>query len=132
YEVDLWGRLASRRDAADWAAAASAQDLRSTRLLLIGTTLDLYWNAAFIRQQIAVSEASIEYAQQTRALVQTQYDAGAVSGLELAEAERNVLDQQNQLSRLNQQLRETLNALAVLLDGPPGDVVEVPTHLPDR
>lgn len=132
YEVDLWGRLASRRDAADWAAAASAQDLRSTRLLLIGTTLDLYWRAAFTRQQIAVSEASIDYARQTRALVQSQYDAGAVSGLELAEAERNILDQESQLSRLNQQLRETLNALAVLLDGPPGDVVAVPEQLPER
>lgn len=132
YEIDLWGRLASRRDAADWAAAASAQDLRSTALLLVGTTLDLYWRAAFAQQQIRISEASIDYARQTRDLIQAQYEAGAVSALEVAEADRNVWDQENQLSQLRQDLRETLNALAVLLDGPPGDVVQVPTELPDR
>ncbi len=132
YEVDLWGRLARQRDAAEWAAAASAADLHSTVLLLLGTTLDLYWNAAFLRQQIGVSQASIDYAEQTRELVETQYEAGAASGLERAEADRNLLEQQNQLSQLRQQLRETRNALAVLLDGPPGDVVPLPELLPDR
>lgn len=131
YEVDLWGRLASRQDAADWAAIATAEDYQSTALLLVGTTLDLYWRAAFLRQQIATSEQSIAYARQTRELVQAQYQAGAVSGLEVAEADRNVWEQENQLSQLQQQLTETTNALAILLDGPPETVVQVPDHLPD-
>lgn len=35
YEVDLWGKLARQRDAAEWASQATQQDLQSARLALL-------------------------------------------------------------------------------------------------
>jgi len=131
YELDLWGRLGNQRDAARWAAVATEEDRRSTALALVGTTMNLYWEAAFLNQRIANAETSIAHARRTLELVRTQYEAGAVSGLEMAEAERNVLNEQQALTQLQQQRVENANALSILLDGPPGADTPVPQALPD-
>ena len=43
YQVDLWGKLARQRDAAQWEALATEQDRQSAALSLVGTTATLYW-----------------------------------------------------------------------------------------
>lgn len=131
YEADLWGRLGSQRDAAEWQALASAEDLESTALSLVGTTVQLYWQIAYLHRRLASEEQSLTYARQTVALVQSQYSSGAVSLLELREAEQNVLSQEAALSTDRQQLAETRNALGVLLDGQLLPEAQEPQRLPD-
>ena len=131
YEADLWGRLGSVRDAAVWEARATDADRQSTALSLVGTTMTLYWQTAFINERIAVAQQSIDYAQRTLDLVRGQYGVGAVSGLEVSEAESALATQQANLTQLQQQRVESLNALAILLDGPPNQGVPVPASLPD-
>lgn len=131
YEVDLWGKLGSQRDMAVWEAQATEQDRRSTALTLIGTTMDLYWQAAYLNERIDAGEQSISYAEQTLALVRVQRRAGASSDLEVFEAEQNVASQRASQTQWLQQRVETANALAILLDGPPGAEIAAPDRLPD-
>lgn len=131
WEADLWGRLASQRDAARWEALATEEDRRGTALSLVGTTMNLYWQTGFLNQRITTAEQSIAYAQRTLDLVRGQYAAGAVSALEVAEAESNLANERSALSQLQQQRVESLNALALLLNGPPSQDVPVPQALPD-
>ncbi len=119
YEVDLWGKLASSRNAAEWEARASAQDRESTAQALVASTAGLYWQLAYLNERYASGEQSLAYARQTLELVQAQYRAGAVSSLEVREAQQTVTTQQSTLSQLQQQRVETRNALAILLDAPP-------------
>ena len=132
YEADLWGKLGSQRDMAIWEARATEQDRRSTALALIGTTMDLYWQAAYLNERIDVSEQSIAYAEQTLALVRVQQRAGASSDLETYEADQNLASQRASHTELLQQRVETANALAILLDGPPGVDIAAPGRLPDN
>ena len=120
YEIDLWNKLGSQREVARWEALASDQDRQSTRLALIATTARLYWQLAFVNQRLAASTQSIGYAQTTYQLVQTQYRAGAASGLEVAEAQQALAGQQASQSALQQQAVEARTALALLLDNAPG------------
>jgi NodT family efflux transporter outer membrane factor (OMF) lipoprotein len=120
YEVDLWNKLGSQREVARWEALASEQDRQSTRLALIATTARLYWQLAFVNQRLAASTQSIGYAQTTYQLVQTQYRAGAASGLEVAEAQQALAGQQASQSALQQQAVEARTALALLLGNAPG------------
>jgi len=120
YEIDLWNKLGSQREVARWEALASEQDRQSTRLALIATTARLYWQLAFVNQRLAASMQSIGYAQTTYLLVQTQYRAGAASGLEVAEAQQALAGQQASQSALQQQAVEARTALALLLDNAPG------------
>jgi NodT family efflux transporter outer membrane factor (OMF) lipoprotein len=131
YELDLWNRLGSLRDVARWEALATEQDRQSTALLLVGTTASLYWQAGFLNQRLEANAASIAYAQTTFDLVQAQYRAGAVSGLEVAQAQQTLASQQAIQPVLQQAAFETRTALALLLDGLPGSGSVNPAALPE-
>lgn len=122
YEVDLWGKLASQTEAARWEAAATAQDLQATAQTLAGTVCNLYWQLAYLNERIASSEASIANSRKLFQLVQAQYRAGAVSGLELSQAEQSLVGQEASQSQLIQQRVEARNALAILFDVAPGQL----------
>ena len=130
YEVDLWNRLGSLRDVARWEALATEQDRQSTALTLVGTTAALYWQVGFLNQRLAANAESIAYAQTTFNLVQAQYRAGAVSGLEVAQAQQTLASQQAGQSALQQLAVEARTALGLLMDGPPAPDLTNPTTLP--
>lgn len=119
YEVDLWGKIASQRDAAQWRLEATRYDLQTTATTLVASVATLYWQLAWQNEQIASGEQSLAHVRRTRQLVQAQYDAGDVSGLEVQEARRSVASQESALAQLRQERVATLNALAVLLNQPP-------------
>jgi NodT family efflux transporter outer membrane factor (OMF) lipoprotein len=119
YEVDLWGKLAAQRDLARWQAEATQADLEAAQQSLIGTTAVLYWQIAYLNQQIALSDANIAYAVQTLDLVRSRYRAGAASALDVAQAEQGLALQRVEQTKLMQNRAESRNALAILFDRPP-------------
>ncbi len=129
YELDLWGRLRTQRTIAKWEAEATEQDLDSTFLSLVSDTCDLYWTLAFLNQRIANGEESLARVERTLALVQTQFNSGAVSRLELREAEQNLRSQEASQSQLIQQRVEARNALTVLLNGDPWPIEDEPQSM---
>jgi NodT family efflux transporter outer membrane factor (OMF) lipoprotein len=130
YEIDLWNKLGSQRDVARWEALATEQDLQSAALALVGTTARLYWQLAFLNQRLTASNDSIAYAETTFALVQRQYRAGAVSGLEVADAQQALASQQASRNALQQQAVEARTALSLLFDAAPGNAPSQPQVLP--
>lgn len=131
WEADLWNRLGSATDAAELEALATEQDYAATRLSLIGTVASLYWQIAYLNERIASANASIDYARQTLALVQVQYNAGQASSLELAEARQSLESQLASEVDLRQQRVEQRNALAVLYDGATPVEMDEPQRLLD-
>ena len=119
WELDLWQRLAALSDAAQWEAQATEQDRQATALSLAGTVATDYWQLAYLNQRVASAQASLAYARRTRELVQAQYEAGAVSGLERQQAEQTVLSQQASLSALTEQRAQARHALVLLFDHAP-------------
>ncbi|RZG46304.1 efflux transporter outer membrane subunit [Acinetobacter wuhouensis] len=118
YEVDLFGKLARQTEAAKWESLATEQDLQATGQTLIGTTANLYWQLGYLNERYSTAQQSLASTQKTYELVRTQYKAGAVSGLDLTQAEQSVQSQKASLSQIEQQLVETRTALAVLLQIP--------------
>ncbi|RMX06066.1 efflux transporter outer membrane subunit [Corticibacter populi] len=121
YELDLWGKIAAQKDSADWRLAATEQDLQTTAMSLIASVATLYWQLAYQNEQIASGEQSLDYVRRTQQLIQAQYAAGMVSGLEVQESRRSVASQEAALVTLRQNRVATRNALAVLLNVPPSD-----------
>lgn len=118
YELDLFGKLANQTEAARWEARATEQDLQATAQSLIGTTAQLYWQLAYLNERYSVVQQNLATAQKTYDLVRVQYRAGAVSGLDLTQAEQAIQSQQATLSQIEQQRVETRTALAVLMNMP--------------
>lgn len=131
YELDLWGKLASARDASRWEAEATESDRQSTALSLIGAVATDYWQIAYLNERIATVEASIVYAENIRELTEVKYRAGAVSALDQTQARQTVAAQRAQLTELLQQRTEARNALAILFDQTPENSVPERQRLPD-
>jgi len=130
YELDLWGKIARQRDAAEWASHASEEDLRS------GTP-----DAAFRGQQQLLAHWLCEPAdqcppaehrlcQRDAALAGTRYRAGGTSSLDVVDAQQSLLAQENRLTGLQRERLQELNQQAVLLGAAPGNPVVEPTMLP--
>lgn len=119
WELDLWGRLAAAKNAAEWEAQATEQDRQAAALSLSATVANLYWQIAYLNQRVDASQQSIDYASRTLKLVQAQYGAGEVSGLEQAQASQTLAAQQASHTQWLQQRVQARHALAILLDGTP-------------
>ena len=131
YEVDLFGKLARQTEAKRWEALATEQDLQATAQSLIGTTAKLYWQLAYYNESHATAEQSLATSQKLYDLVKVQYQAGAVSGLDLTQAEQSVQSQKASLSQIQQSLVETRTAIAVLLHMPVQQLsIDEPQRLP--
>ena len=130
YEVDLWNKLGSQRDVALWEARATEQDRAATALALVGTTAQIYWQLGYLNQRLTANLQSIATAEKTLQLVQVQASAGAVGGLELAEARQSLLNLQANHTTLQQQAVAASTALALLFDAAPGSPPAQPQTLP--
>ncbi|WP_286862241.1 MULTISPECIES: efflux transporter outer membrane subunit [Acinetobacter] len=132
YELDLFGKLANQTEAARWEARATEQDLQATAQSLIGTTAQLYWQLAYLNERYSVVQQNLATAQKTYDLVRVQYRAGAVSGLDLTQAEQAIQSQQATLSQIEQQRVETRTAFAVLMNMPVQQLsIQEPQRLPN-
>jgi len=131
YEIDLWGKLANLREAANLELEATEDDCHVFALSLLGTTTRLYWQVAYLNRLLKLSDSDIESAEKARTLTRARFDAGAVSDLNNVQAELNLYNQQALRSQLVQQRVEARHALALLLNKPPQSDVPDPAGLPD-
>lgn len=119
YELDLWGKLAARRDEASWRARASEADRAAAALALIGTTAKLYWRIGYLNEAVALGRTEIVGAQRTLTRAQTKLAAGAAMRLDVAQARQQVAQLQAEQADAVQQRESARNALALLLGGMP-------------
>lgn len=116
YEADLWGKLGSEYDEYKWEAQATQQDMESTRLSLIGTTIDLYWKQAYYKEIIALSEDNIAYYEKTLALLNTQRQTGYVSDIDVLTAQQNLASAKSTHTQYVESQRETDNSMKLLFN----------------
>ena len=132
YEVDLWGKLSQASHIKQWEAQATEQDLLSTQLTIEGTVAKLYWQIAYLNQKFKLGEQSVAYARKTLDLVRVQFNAGAVSQLEVLSAERSLASQEATQEDLRQQREVARNAMAIMFDAPPSaHITDEPLTLPN-
>ena len=118
YEVDFWGGNAAARDSARQSLRASEFDRATVELTLLGKVADSYMQVLALQEQGRIAALNLANAENVQKLVQTRYDAGSATALELAQQKSLVATQQRQLPLYQQQAREALITLATLLGQP--------------
>lgn len=116
WEIDLFGKLDAQADAASWTVRATEQDLAATRLELIATTVETWWQLGYANDQIAIGEDSIAYVRRLLDLVNRQYAAGAISRIDVRDAEQTVASQEAAQTQLLQARVQAIKTLAALLN----------------
>ncbi|MBV4487244.1 efflux transporter outer membrane subunit [Pseudomonas sp. SWRI153] len=118
YEIDFWGGNRAARDSAVLGVRASEFDRATVELTLLSGVANSYTQALALREQTRIAELNLANAQNVLHLVQTRFDAGSATALELAQQKSLVAEQQRKLPLVQQQAREALISLAALLGQP--------------
>jgi NodT family efflux transporter outer membrane factor (OMF) lipoprotein len=115
YELDLWGRNAAGVRGAEASLRATVFDRDTARLTLITGVANAYFDVLSLRARIANARENVAIAERVLQVVSARSRNGVVSPLDVARQEATVLSQRAALLPLEQQERQTLAALAILL-----------------
>ena len=118
YEVDFWGGKAAARDSALHTLNASEFDQATVELTVLSGVASSYVQTLAYDEQLRIARLNLTNAQSVLHVVQTRYDAGSATALELAQQKSLVAAQQRQLPLMAQQAQEARITLAVLLGEP--------------
>ncbi|WPN96410.1 efflux transporter outer membrane subunit [Pseudomonas sp. MUP55] len=118
YELDFWGGRAAARDSALHSLQASQFDQANVELTLLSNVADRYAQTLAARQRLQIAELNLANARNVLTLVQTRYDAGSATALELAQQKSLVASQQRQLPLIEQLAEASRITLAALLGQP--------------
>ncbi|HEY0878642.1 MAG TPA: efflux transporter outer membrane subunit [Zeimonas sp.] len=127
FEIDLFGRVRSLARSAlqQYFATESAQ--RSVQLSLIAEVANAYLTWIADRESTRVAQAALENREQALDLTRKRYEYGAVSALDVSQAETSVEQARTDASRFAGLAAQDLNALRLLVGGP----IDV-ASMPDR
>lgn len=138
YTPDVFG--GTRRSVESLQAQADAQQyqLEAAYVTLASNVAAAAIQEALQRRQLALSEAMIGSGEQSLAIVQRQWKAGAVSHLDVALQESALAQTRQQLPGLRKQLEQTRDLLRTLVGAGPStevpqfdlDGFELPAELP--
>ena len=115
YELDFWGRNRSALNAAQSLALATRYDRETIAITVLADVATTYFAILEFRDRLAIANENLANAESVLAIVEARVRNGAASALELAQQRTVVANQRAALPALEQQLRQTENALAILL-----------------
>jgi NodT family efflux transporter outer membrane factor (OMF) lipoprotein len=115
YEIDLWGKLKSRTEAARYDALASEQDLTALYISISAQLADLYYLAVEQRDQLSLTDQTIASFQDTLERVERRYRAGLVPAIDFYQSQQNLSSAKAQRPVFESRLAVTLNAISILV-----------------
>lgn len=119
YELDLFGANRSVAMSASAAYQGSQFDRDALALVIMGDVAQRYFTLLDVRQRITISQGNLKIAREVLAVIQAKYDAGALSGVELAQQMGTVANAEASVASLVGQENLARNALAILLGRAP-------------
>jgi len=118
YEVDLWGRVRRSVESSRAQAQASADDLETIKLMIQAEVAVDYFTLRALDAQRAVLNSSIQVFSKSLQLTQNLREGGAVSDLDVAQAQTVLKTTEAQLPAVTLQRAQFEHALALLAGQP--------------
>jgi NodT family efflux transporter outer membrane factor (OMF) lipoprotein len=119
YEIDFWGKNQAGLRAAEENAVASRFNREVVHLTTTAGVANAYFQVLAAQDRLRVARSNESSASRILGLFKKRFQAGTASELDTAQQESIVATQRAAIPPLEQQLRENIHALAVLLGRPP-------------
>jgi outer membrane protein, multidrug efflux system len=119
YELDFWGKNRAGYASAAAAAKASGYDRTTVELGVMAGVAGTYFQVLELRDRLAIANANLENATHTLRGLKLEETAGLVTGLDVAQQETVVATVNATIPPLHEQLRQSLDALAILVGSTP-------------
>ena len=134
WEVDFWGRFSRQVESASALLDASVADYDGVVLFLVSQVAQNYILIRTFQERIKVNRENTRLQQEALTITRVKLDAGAVSELDVDQAESLLYNTKATVFSLETSLQQLKNSLAILLGKPPHDLnylltagVEIPT-----
>lgn len=114
WEVDLFGANRRTVEAARYGLDAAEEELRATLLTLIGDIATNYVDVRSYQARLALARRTAAAQRATAALTKAQYEAGAASGVDLANATGQAASTEAGIPTLEAALAQAIHRLGVL------------------
>ncbi|QUG74496.1 efflux transporter outer membrane subunit [Erwinia sp. E602] len=115
WELDFFGRLRSLRDRTLEQYLATAASERATQIGLIAEVASAYLSLCSDNQLLALAGSTLNSQQDSYNLTQRSYNGGVASEQDLLQAETSVRTAQADVASYTRQVRQDVNALALLV-----------------
>ncbi len=124
WELDFWGRFRRAIESQEAILDAEIENYDDVLVLLQAEVATAYIQYRTFQERLRVAHRNVELQQRTVEIVNVQFKNGRVTELDLAQAKENLAATQSVIPDLEARLRQTANALCVLLGEPPHDLTE--------
>lgn len=115
FELDLWGRLARAEEAVLADLFQAEENRRIAAQTVVAESINLYLQTEALERRLQIAEQSIENYRRSLALVESRYERGLTTILDVRQARRTLARAEAFLPTLRQDLGSVQQKLAVLL-----------------
>ncbi len=122
WEADIWGRLSSAKRSAYASLLQTDAAKRAVQTQLIANIANAYYNLLALDKQLSITEQTIKIRQTDVETMKSLKEGAVVNGAAVVQSEANLYAAQVTLPDLKRNIRETENALSILLGRGPGKV----------
>lgn len=129
YTVDLWRRLADTASAAEWEHKATQEDFKAARLSLINSVVATYYQIAYYKDAIAVTNRTIKNYEQISSILNNKLKVGAIDPLAVEQAQQATLSARNSVVGLETSLKTAEQTMRNLLNLQPNQ--PLPSRYPN-
>jgi outer membrane protein, multidrug efflux system len=122
YELDFWGKNRAAYHAAAASERATVYDRTTVELSVMAGVATTYFQALELRDRLAIAEANLANATKILKGLKLEEVAGTVTALDVAQQETVVATVNAAVPPLRAQLRQSLDALAILTGNTPESI----------
>ena len=115
WEADIWGKLRSTKKAMVAALLASEAYKRSIQTEIVAAVANNYYALMAYDQQLLIAEKTLEIRKTDTATMKALKTAAMVTGADVEQSVANMYTAQIQAENIRKNIRETENAVSVLL-----------------
>jgi NodT family efflux transporter outer membrane factor (OMF) lipoprotein len=119
WEVDFWGRFSRQVESASADLDASVANYDGALVSMVSQAANNYILIRTFQERIEVARINIKLQAESLRIAQAKFDSGAVSELDVDQAESLLNNTKATISTLEVSLQQFKNALAILLGNPP-------------
>jgi NodT family efflux transporter outer membrane factor (OMF) lipoprotein len=120
YELDFWGENRAIRSAALASAEASRYDRETVELSVMSSIADTYFSVLELRDRLRIAHENLASAEENLQGLETDESVGTSTALDVAQQATVVATVAATIPPLQQQERQQIDALAILLGTTPG------------
>ncbi|MBB2144394.1 efflux transporter outer membrane subunit [Pedobacter sp. LMG 31464] len=123
WEADIWGKLSSAKRSAYASLLQTDAAKRAVQTQLIANIANTYYNLLALDKQLAITLQTIKSRTSNVETMKALKDAAKVTGAAVVQSEANLYAAEVTLPDLRRSIRETENALNILLARAPGSIL---------